>query len=84
MHVAFNRSSLEKYSLAGQSSIRKGVKVISVPAAEIATEHGAIQAAFAKKLRLIPQEPGNTGGGIPGGQGAGNRGDETADYIDFL
>ena len=56
--VAFNRPSLEKFapavrkggviiydSMAGQFQGPEGVKVISVPATEIATEHGAIQAA---------------------------------------
>ncbi|MCX6677074.1 MAG: 2-oxoacid:acceptor oxidoreductase family protein [Methanothrix sp.] len=56
--VAFNRPSLEKFaptvkkggliiydSLAGQFQAPEGVKAISVPATEIATERGATQAA---------------------------------------
>ena len=56
--VAFNRPSLEKFastvkkggvilydSLAGQFQAPEGVKVISVPATEIAKEQGATQAA---------------------------------------
>ncbi|MDD4163325.1 MAG: 2-oxoacid:acceptor oxidoreductase family protein, partial [Methanothrix sp.] len=56
--VAFNRPSLEKFastvkkggvilydSLAGQFPAPEGVKVISVPATEIATERGTMQAA---------------------------------------
>jgi 2-oxoisovalerate ferredoxin oxidoreductase beta subunit len=56
--VAFNRPSLEKFastvkkggvilydSLAGQFQAPEGVKVISVPATEIAKERGATQAA---------------------------------------
>ncbi len=56
--VAFNRPSLEKFapsvkeggviiydSLCGQFQARDGVKAISVPATEIATEKGAVQAA---------------------------------------
>ena len=71
--VAFNRPSLEKFapavkkggviiydSMAGQFQGPEGVKVISVPATEIATEHGAIQAAKTGHVRGAG-EAGNLG-----------------------
>lgn len=66
--------------MAGQLQEPEAGKIISIPA----TEHGAIQAAFAKKPRLIPKNLEILEVGSQGGQGAGDRGDETADYIDFL
>ncbi len=71
--VAFNRPSLEKFaptvkkggvilydSMAGQFQGPEGVKVISVPATEIATEHGAIQAANTAMFGALMQA-GNLG-----------------------
>jgi 2-oxoisovalerate ferredoxin oxidoreductase beta subunit len=71
--VAFNRPSLEKFapsvkkggvilydSLAGQFQGPDGVKVISVPATEIATERGATQAANTAMFGALMQA-GNLG-----------------------
>ena len=71
--VAFNRPSLEKFaasvkkggvilydSLAGQFQAPEGVKAISVPATEIATEKGAHQAANTAMFGALMQA-GNLG-----------------------
>lgn len=71
--VAFNRPSLEKFapsvrkggliiyeSLAGQFPAPEGVKVISVPATQIATEKGAHQAANTAMFGALMQA-GNLG-----------------------
>lgn len=71
--VAFNRPSLEKFapsvrkggliiyeSLAGQYPAPEGVKVISVPATQIATEKGAHQAANTAMFGALMQA-GNLG-----------------------
>jgi 2-oxoisovalerate ferredoxin oxidoreductase beta subunit len=71
--VAFNRPSLEKFaptvrkggviiydSMAGQFKGPEGVKVISVPATEIAAEHGAKQAANTAMFGALMQA-GNLG-----------------------
>jgi len=66
--VAFNRPSLEKFapsvkkggvilydSLCGQFQAAEGVKAISVPATEIATEKGAVQAANTAMFGAVMQ-----------------------------
>jgi 2-oxoisovalerate ferredoxin oxidoreductase beta subunit len=71
--VAFNRPSLEKFapsvrkggvilydSLCGQFQAAEGVKAISVPATEIATERGAVQAANTAMFGALMQA-GNLG-----------------------
>ncbi|MDD4579503.1 MAG: 2-oxoacid:acceptor oxidoreductase family protein, partial [Methanothrix sp.] len=69
--VAFNRPSLEKFassvkkggviiyeSMAGQFEGPEGVKVISLPATEIATERGAAQAANSAMFGALMQAGG--------------------------
>jgi 2-oxoisovalerate ferredoxin oxidoreductase beta subunit len=66
--VAFNRPSLEKFaptvrkggviiydSMAGQFQGPEGVRVISLPATEIAKEHGATQAANSAMFGALMQ-----------------------------
>ena len=69
--VAFNRPSLEKFassvkkggviiyeSMAGQFQAPEGVRVISLPATEIATERGAAQAANSAMFGALMQAGG--------------------------